>query len=303
MEPMTATLTCVALACLAGQPADAVTKKAGTARLVEARSLVVEASTALESKEFTKAAELYVRAIEAGATSPTAAYNAVCCYAHLGRTDDAFKYLNVAIEKGWTDVERLDEDTDLQPLREDERWKEVASQCAAKRDEFRKSLGSPELYDELMRRMKFDQEARNPVAPDVQAMQRVDPNNTAWTKEVLDKHGWPGFSLVGREGAQAAWLLVQHADVDVGFQRWGLDQLTAAYEKGDATAADVAYLTDRVLVAEGKPQRYGTQFWTVDGELRPRPIEQEAEVDQRRAEMGLEPMAVYAERMRSVYRK
>ena len=49
----------------------------------------------------------------------------------------------------------------------------------------------------------------------------VDADNTAWLCGVVDHHGWPGASLVGEDGAQAAWLLVQHADQDPGFQRSG----------------------------------------------------------------------------------
>ena len=62
----------------------------------------------------------------------------------------------------------------------------------------------------------------------------------------------------------------------------------------------MAYLTDRVLVAEGKPQRYGSQFFTVDGELKPRPIEDEANVDARRKEVGLGTMAQYTKLMKGL---
>lgn len=74
--------------------------------------------------------------------------------------------------------------------------------------------------------------------------------------------------------------------------------MTAA-PPGEVSPSHVAYLTDRVLVNERKPQRYGTQFWTVNGELEPRPIEDEANVDQRRAEVGLEPMDAYRRRLMS----
>ncbi len=285
---------------LAGEPSKPADP---AAKAVEARKLVVEASIALDARQYDKAAELYVRAIELGTASSRPAYSAACCLAQLGRKDDAFKYLNVAIDQGWTDLEQLSSDPVLEPLRTDERWAATIKRCEEDWDAFRERLGNPELYDELMRRMAIDQQARNPKAPDEKAMARIDADNTAWMKEVLEKHGWPGYSMVGREGAQAAWLLIQHADADPVFQRRCLELLTAAYEKGDAGATDVAYLTDRVLLAEGKAQRYGTQFWTIDGELRPRPIEDEANVDRRRAEMGLEPLATYAARMRSVYQE
>src|SRR5207244_6160203 len=88
----------------------------------------------------------------------------------------------------------------------------------------------------------------------------IDADNTAWLKDVVRRHGWPGCSLVGAEAANAAWLLVQHADRDPAFQRECLSLMEAAVAAGDASPADLAYLTDRVLRAEGKPQRYGTQF-------------------------------------------
>jgi hypothetical protein len=46
-------------------------------------------------------------------------------------------------------------------------------------------------------------------------------------------------------------------------------------------------------VAEGKPQRYGTQLDTVDGKLQPFPVEDEANLDSRRKAVGLPPMAEY----------
>ncbi|WP_425473561.1 DUF6624 domain-containing protein [Streptomyces tailanensis] len=60
---------------------------------------------------------------------------------------------------------------------------------------------------------------------------------------------------------------------------------------GDASARHLAYLTDRVLVADGQPQLYGTQYThEADGtELRPQPIADPERLDERRAAMGLEP--------------
>ena len=70
--------------------------------------------------------------------------------------------------------------------------------------------------------------------------------------------------------ARKAWLLVQHADADVKFQRRCLD-LMARLPKGEVSISNLAYLTDRVLLAEGKKQLYGTQFTSVDGKWQPGP--------------------------------
>jgi hypothetical protein len=51
---------------------------------------------------------------------------------------------------------------------------------------------------------------------------------------------------------QAAWLLVQHADHDPAFQRVCLELLGGAVRAGEADVRHHAYLTDRVLLAEGR---------------------------------------------------
>ncbi len=133
-------------------------------------------------------------------------------------------------------------------------------------------------------------------------MQEIDARNTAWMKEVVDKHGWPGKSLVGKDGAMKAWLLVQHADQDHAFQKRCLPLLAEAVKKGQATGQHLAYLTDRVKVADKEKQVYGTQFHEVGGKLESYPIEDEANVDQRRREVGLPPLAEYRKLIEKMYK-
>jgi len=100
------------------------------------------------------------------------------------------------------------------------------------------------------------------------------------------------------DGAFAAWLLVQHADADPEFQAYCLELMKDAYESGEVRGQDLAYLTDRVLVNQGKKQLYGTQFWTPPGgKIQPRPIEDEAKLDERRSKMGLGLFAEYKKMM------
>jgi hypothetical protein len=133
-------------------------------------------------------------------------------------------------------------------------------------------------------------------------MAAVDQKNRARLKEVVDKYGWPGKSLVAKDGAHAAWLLVQHADGDLAFQKRCLDLMKAA-GKEEAAAEDVAYLTDRILIGEKKKQMYGTQLQQQDGRFTPQPIEDEANVDKRRAEVGLQPLAEYLKTAQTEYDK
>ena len=175
------------------------------------------------------------------------------------------------------------------------------------------------LRDELLRRESADQAARmqcieltrgqaageQPSAEAQKAMERmqaIDQENTSWLREVVRAHGWPKRSEVGDRAANSAWLLVQHSDLDPGFQRECLDLLGEAVEAGEASATNLAYLTDRVLRAEGKPQRYGTQFGPgPDGDFAPQPLEDPARVDELRASVGLGPLEEYARKIREMY--
>jgi hypothetical protein len=68
-------------------------------------------------------------------------------------------------------------------------------------------------------------------------------------------------------------------------------------KKGEIPAQQMAYLTDRVRVAEKQKQVYGTQF----EDLEPFPIEDEANVDKRRQQVGLPPLAEYRKSIEAMY--
>lgn len=128
----------------------------------------------------------------------------------------------------------------------------------------------------------------------------VTQKNTARMRQIVASHGWPGKTLVGEDGANAAWLLVQHADEDREFQRRCLELMAAGPE--EVSQGNLAYLVDRVCVGEGRPQVYGTQFWTDEsGWFGPRPIEDESLVDARRAGVGLGTLAEYKKTMMDIY--
>jgi hypothetical protein len=80
-----------------------------------------------------------------------------------------------------------------------------------------------------------------------------------------------------------------------------LPLLTAAATAGDAGSQDVAMLADRIAVRRGQPQMYGTQAKLVEGKLVLDPIADSANVDARRARIGLPPLAVYMKMLDSLY--
>jgi hypothetical protein len=117
----------------------------------------------------------------------------------------------------------------------------------------------------------------------------VDHQNTQRIKEIIAEIGWPTISKVGNEASHAAWTIVQHADHDVPFQADCL-QLLKEVPPYDINPENLAYLEDRVRVNQGRPQLYGTQFYQTDTQHIPYPIEDESDVDARRAAFGMGPL-------------
>ena len=164
-----------------------------------------------------------------------------------------------------------------------------------------------QLRDELLERVEKEQKLRLELTEhpdDVQLMMRMiegDAQNTMWLDEVIKQYGWPGKSLVGDEGANAAFLLAQHSPSPV-FQKRCLALLEMAASQGEADFKNLAYLTDRVLISDGKPQIYGTQGMEKNGVIVPYPIEDEEHVDKRRKSIGLGPIDEHFKGMNEFYK-
>lgn len=170
------------------------------------------------------------------------------------------------------------------------------------------------LRGELLKRVETDQAVRfglmhkqqagrSPDSLDIQRVLAVDTANTTWLKGIVASRGWPGRSAVGTDGANAAFLLVQHADRDTAFQAMVLPLIERAYSSGDAEGQQVALLTDRVAAARREPQVYGSQASITNGRVVLKPIRDSAAVDARRARMGLQPLAEYVRMLDSMYTK
>ena len=143
--------------------------------------------------------------------------------------------------------------------------------------------------DQAMR----EETEKNPHSWDVS----IDHKNTEEMKKIIDEIGWPTISQVGEKGSSNAWLIVQHADHDLEFQKKCLG-LMKALPEGEVDKINRAYLEDRVAVAEGKPQVYGTQFFKdSDGHMHPRPLFDVENIELRRKKVGLGSFREYKKRM------
>lgn len=174
------------------------------------------------------------------------------------------------------------------------------------------SVKEPALRRELLKLVEQDQAIRNELIskgvenPDkaiLARMHTIDTANTKRMRAIVRKHGWPSPELIGRDGAGAAFLLVQHADL--AFQKEMLPLVEKAYRGGGLSGESYALLLDRVLVGEGKPQVFGTQAKRLEEwkgqEPALHPIKDEANVDKRRAEVGLPPLSEYRQFLKRMY--
>lgn len=164
----------------------------------------------------------------------------------------------------------------------------------------RRHFSDPALRKELAERYTKDQKVRDEwiasgsSKASTQAMLVVDASNLAWLTPLISKHGFPTAAQVGEQGVYHAWTLVQHATSDSALQARVLREIASHVGSDGISKQDYALLKDRVLIEQGKKQIYGTQFTKNDGsKLEPRPLEDPAHVDKRRASMGLMPLADY----------
>lgn len=117
--------------------------------------------------------------------------------------------------------------------------------------------------------------------------------------KMFNEYGYPGYDLVGKKGSNQFWLMVQHCDKQPEFQQKVLAAMKKEVAKGNADPRDFAYLTDRVRLNTGQKQLYGTQvtYNTDSCQAIPRLLSDSSTVNQRRKDLGLEPIEAYLNRM------
>ena len=202
------------------------------------------------------------------------------------KRDEIIVAIRGEIEKNGKIKHLLEQDADVK--QRFDRWivSLATEQLARQSDD---APANPALREELLGRMTQDQEARKHAKVDVS---KIDKANQVRLEKIIAEYGWPGKSLVGTDGAKAAWIIAQHADRNLEFQARCL-KLMQASPPGEVSPGDLAYLIDRVRRGAGKPQMYGTQLDRIDGELVLQAVEDEEGLNQRRAEMALMPMEIY----------
>ncbi|MBB4634199.1 DUF6624 domain-containing protein [Longimicrobium terrae] len=167
----------------------------------------------------------------------------------------------------------------------------------------------PALRRELLAMVAADQRDREftrtmgaaaPPESQMRLMMHNDSARTARLRQIVREDGWPTAVRVGWDGANAAFLVLQHA-TDPVFQALMLPEVQDAYRRGELEGQSVALLTDRVRAEAGLRQRYGMQPELRDGRYVLGDVEDVAGLPARRAELCVLPVDVYHMMMEEMY--
>jgi hypothetical protein len=165
------------------------------------------------------------------------------------------------------------------------------------------------LQKQILGMSKEDQEVRmkeiatsDPERPEIlKQMEQTDSRLTSELKQIVAAHGWPTIALVGAKASQAAAVILIHSP-DHDWQEQLIPQLQKLVGREQILGSDIATLIDRVLVSQGKLQRFGTQFKITDGKMVMEPVEDPKHLEKRRAHYMLPPMAIYRTMLRDLYK-
>ncbi len=164
------------------------------------------------------------------------------------------------------------------------------------------------LRTQLLTMLQQDQTARglagaqsSTTGPAVASnLAQIDAVLTQQLKNIVAQHSWPTIALVGPDASKAATLLLGHTS-DLAWRKSLLPQLTTLADRREIDPAQLAIVLDKQLVAEGKPQRYGTQFKMVNGEMAMISVEDPGGLDTLRARALLPPMDAYKQTLARMY--
>ena len=271
---------------------------------------VRSADSLLNIKAYGQAAQRYSHAFEVlgGRGYAEDRLKAARAWSKAGNADSAFFHLNRLVEKTklLDDPLVLESEPDFAVLKNEFRWSRLMTRIALKKEQYEAMQRNP-LTLELEQIRILDQWYRvrwdsvislhGRKSPEFQDFMRrnreQDSLNELRVTQILNEHGWLGPEEVGEKGNSALFLVIQHADLPV--QEKHLPMMQKAVAAGKASPANLAYLEDRVLMRQGKPQRYGSQIvpdkstgaWVLYE------VEDPPNLDKRRAAVGLGPIQEY----------
>ena len=274
--------------------------------------LVKKADSLYNANNFKNSANKYSDAFKANSWKglPNDRYNAACSWALAEVPDSAFFQLNkIATKENYTNYGHITTDPDLNSLHNDKRWKPLLEIIKQNKDNAEVNLNKPlvatldSIYveDQKYRQQidglekKYGWESKE-MKDHWKVINEKDSINLIKVKSILDKYGWLGADVVGGQGNSTLFFVIQHSDQAT--QEKYLPMMREAVNSGKAQGNSLALLEDRVALGQGKRQIYGSQ---IDRDPETQiyyisPLADPDNVDKRRAEVGLGPLANYVSR-------
>lgn len=146
------------------------------------------------------------------------------------------------------------------------------------------------IINKLKNLYERDQKTRKGI-DSVAFIQFIDSTNQVQICEIINKYGWLGKSVVGKYNS-VLFLVIQHADLKTQEKYYPL--LKNSVEIGESSASEAALMEDRILMRQGKKQKYGSQIIINENGVQVLyPIEDERNVNIRRSKVGLESIEEY----------
>ena len=271
--------------------------------------LILKAESAYQQKDYEASGKAYEQAFKLSGGNATDLYNAACSWALAENSEKALQNLDESAKAGYRSYDWLLQDTDLQSLHSAKGWTTVVEKVKSNLAEYEKDFDKPlqqkleEIYvkDQMLRQLipaveeKFGRESKE-MAYYWTLISQQDSLNEVAVVEIIEKRGWPGKSLVGGKANITVWLVIQHAPLEL--QEKYLPLLRKSVLKGESEGSHLAMLEDRILMRNGQKQKYGSQIKSdpETGEYFLHPIEDPANINKRRAEVGLGPIEEYVKR-------
>jgi hypothetical protein len=275
-------------------------------------SLVKKADSLYDAKDFKTSALTYSAAFKANGWMGMSndRYNAACSWALANNSDSSFFQLNrIATKANYINYGHITTDPDLNSLHNDQRWKPLLEIIKQNKEKAEANLNKPliaaldSIYTEDQKyRLQIDEIQKkygwesNEMIAHWKIINEKDSINLIKIKLILDKYGWLGIDVIGEQGNSTLFLVIQHADLAT--QEKYLPMMREAVKNGNAAGSSLALLEDRVALGQGKKQIYGSQIGR-DNDTKlyyVLPLEDPDNVDKRRAEVGLQPLAGYVNR-------
>ncbi len=270
-------------------------------------TLMDRANDLYEEKDYKAAGLLYDEALALkNGNYPLTGYykDGIKAWARAGNMDKAYLYLFKLLEKGWITQDELTQSETLKLLKGDARWQEALQRINRKNQRYGAETATLiDIWhkDQTLRRLmacaeeKFQSDSVS-MGYFWQMMNVQDSLNLVTVEAIIDKYGWLGANKIGDQANRTLWLVIQHCN-QVKVQQKYLPLIKASVLKGETPASKYAFLVDRIAVNLGEPQVYGTQICTdrETGQKQVCPITDPENVDERRKEVGFEPLQEYLE--------